>query len=507
MRAVVMNTLILAVYGLSTARGEPTANKSGPLVGAQRFTLGEVFAAAVRTAPQLEQAVYVVEQAEGQAMIADGATDWVLTIAGVVNRSVTPPDDLRPETTRIDGSGSIGLRRLLPTNGVFELLTNSRKSVIVNNPAATSVSTGATIRLTQPLLKGFGGTPYRAPLDQAAHRRDAESIRRAAAARGYAVAVITAYWNLALAWRQLEVRRTGLDNANKQLTLYQKAGRVTLAKSDLIPLEQAAVQRELDTVAAERDIVTRSIELRSLCGLELDPAHIAIQTVELAAPPRPPKLELVTVLEKALANSDDVRATLAELAAARIGADAAARGALPRLDLALEAGVVGIDRKFVDSVNALGDAKDYTVSAGLTFELPIGQHANRGAEAVARTAATRARFDVANARATVTASVTQAYYAVLSQAAAIELAAKVVELADANLTAEKTKFEFGKSSTNEIVQRETELEQARLARNSSTATYLIALAQLEALVGDILTTNQIKLLEPATVIERRQRAN
>src|SRR5262245_56134482 len=75
---------------------------------------GDVFKLALRTAPQLERAGFDVTRADATVLSASAAEDWTLTLSGKLERTRVLSATLQPNDSI---SASIGISRLLPTNG------------------------------------------------------------------------------------------------------------------------------------------------------------------------------------------------------------------------------------------------------------------------------------------------------------------------------------------------------------------------------------------------------
>ncbi len=467
------------------------------LDAAEAMSLQDLFAVAVRSAPELEQAAFAASAAAAAADATAGIEDWTVAGAGSVALVAGAPTDIRPTSNEsLVATGVIGLRKLLPTNGTLELLSATRRDEASQDDVQQSkfVTSSAIVRLTQPLLRDAGSTARTATMRRARHVRDAEQIRRAAVARVYAVRVVDAYWNLALAWRRLEVRRAGLDTARQQLARMRTISTTAIAASELIPIEQAIATRELDIATAELDVLDRSMRLRAIVGLPVSADSLAIRPgVPLAAPATTPTIEIRGAVARALDNSDELKASAELLASARVGIAAAARDLLPRLDVRFEGGAVGTARTTTGALGSLGALDGYTVSTTLSFEMPIGRTEARARDAAQRIESTRLEHETHDLRNQITAATVQAVYAVRATRVALDHGARAIELATANLEAEQKKLEFGKSTTQEIVRRQDDLEQLRLTHATAAALHLVALARLDALAGDILATHGLTI--------------
>jgi outer membrane protein len=476
--------------------------------GAEPLSLASVFAVAVRVAPELEDAAFALEQARGEAAIADGRHDFTVVGGAQYQRShgQAPVPGVPGVVTEEDvtvKSGSIGLRKLLPSNGTVEVLGQGYGETSSDGTDDVQIYTaGILFRLTQPLLAGFGPASAYGDSDRARHHRDAAAIRRTARARQYAVTVVAAYWGLALSWKKLEVARLSLELARKQQSNTAdavKTGR--LARAELLPAEQAMATREQDILAAELEVVDNSLALRQLVGLEIAPAQLAVKTDEIPAV-APVEVDLAAAVAKAIEQSDELKAALVEDKGAKAALAGARRDDLPRVDLVLEGGPSGTSSPLLDPTvsPSFGRAvkeldSGYTIGANLTVEVPLGGNTTGGVAAVNRAIARDAEFEVGVTRAAVAANIARVVYSVKANLLSAKLGEKAVSLAEQNVDAEQRKFEVGKSTTAEVIRRQDELEAARLRAASATVDYHVSLARLEAATGDILSAYGLKMVD------------
>jgi outer membrane protein len=477
---------------------QPAPAESEIEASAEALSLAEVFQVAVRVAPALEHAAYDVASAEARLTGSKGAEDFVITATGDVSRTKGAPSGTPPQGSRFDSArATLSIRRLLPTNGTLELIgasgrtTNEGPDFTTPMDATDTVvtdtyETSVKLRLTQPLLKGFGPAAVDRNTEVAKHGRNATVIRRSATARSFAAQLVEAYWRLALAWRELEVSRASLAAVSKQLTGIERAVRTgALARSELLPIETAIAGRQQDILTAELGVLSRSIELRKLAGLEINPDSLAIRTAELPEPDTV-ELEVKAYVARAIETSDELKAAVEDSRGSQAQLAGSRRDLLPRLDLRVEGGPVGAGAFLSQSTERFGKATGYTVNANLTFELPVGRHGVRGTYDADRYAALRFAHEVHDTRATVAAEVARTVYQAKQSRLAISLGEKAVKLAVASVEAEEKKFDLGKSTTTEIVRKQEELNTARLRHASSVAEYVIARAQLDAATGTIL---------------------
>ena len=486
-----MRALIVSVVALAVAGSHARADDQIPFEKAERLTLDDLLKVAVRVAPELEAAAFDVAVARANRQVAEGVTNWVA--AASANTTISK----LPAATNSSLDTQVVVSKLLPTNGVVAIGADVSQQAHTE-PRATNKFTTIDLSLSvkQPLLAGGGVAIRDSQIRATQHAMSAATIRRFASARAFVADLAEAYWRLALAWRRLDVLHLSLDAAEKQLATIQRGLQSgAIAKSEALPFAQSIASRKIDIANAENDIVAQSLALRTLVGLEIPPDAPVVRTIDL------PRADAITIdtadlVRKALATSDELNAALEDARGAEAGVSAARRNLLPTLDLTLTGDITSTHQTFSQALDELRYTRGYSLVAGATFSLPVGRDAVRGAFAATRANLARARFDVQTARKSIAATVVGLASQAKTSARTVELSGQVVTLAQQNVEAEQRKFELGKSTSNEVVRRQNELESARLQLESASADATIALTRLEAMSGQILQHYGIKMTDP-----------
>lgn len=484
-------TVSFAAVAVAGAVGRVRADAPSVLEHSDQLTIDDLLKVAVRVAPELATAAFDVSTAAANQRVAIGVENWSLNV-DTINAFTR-----QPASTNRTLNTTASVSRLLPTNGVVALAANV-SSFAHDEPRATSKFTTVdlSVAVIQPLLANAGRAIAKARIQQTQHALSAATIRRTAVARTFVADVTEAYWRLALGWRRLDVLHLSLAAAEKQQATIQRGlSTGAIAKSEALPFAQAIASRQIDIANAERDIVLQSIALRTLVGLEIPPDAPAIHTIDLPRAATVP-IDTAALVEQALATSDELAAALEDVAGAEVGLAAADRNLLPTLDVSLQGDVTSSHRTLVDAVQGLRYDRGYNVVIGASFALPVGRDAAKGAYAANRAAVARTKFDVFTRRKAITADVVALATQARTSARTVELSDQVVSLALQNVEAEQRKFELGKSTSNDVVLRQDQLELARLQLEAASADATIALARLEAATGKILQHYGLEMADP-----------
>jgi outer membrane protein TolC len=303
------------------------------------------------------------------------------------------------------------------------------------------------------------------------------------------VSLSQAYWQVAVAWRQLEVRKASLKLAEQQLEYTEGAIRAEkVPRSEVLAVQQAIATRRQDILAGEQEVYERSVALRQLGGLEIGPDAIAVTTEPLPETIDAPAIDLSTVVSQAFARSAELASLAASRRAAEIAVTAAEDATRSRLDIGVSIGPQVGGRTIREAVSS---SPGYEIDASLTYDHAIGNRAARGGREVARAALMTAKVAERDAQAKLAVRATRAAQRARAALASIQLGTESISLAEQNVTAEQRRFELGKSTNFEVLRRQDELEQARLRHASAVADYLAARADLDGLSGAILARYNI----------------
>ena len=465
-----------------------------------QLRLRDVVAAAARGNPTLGMALQDFAAARGQVLAAAGLNDPVLDARGTWVETHQPADGTQPGTFD-QLVGTAGVTQPLPTGGNIGLhLTNEWDHTVggplpatTQNPAAMGVMAGAgqflwapslQLSIFHPLLRGFGVGVARAQQRKARIGILAATGTRGATAANLMRDVVTAYWELYFAERQLDIRRQSARSARDMLEIVK--ANIAVGKqppSASAEVEVAIANRESDVIDAEQELLADAVEVERLSG------HERIDTVAHVAEEPPadaPVPSLEAVLQGALDGNFDLLAARAGVDSARVDVDVARNGKLPQLDVSASGGPQGAKSSAGAAYGELGRFGAYTVSAGLAFTQPTINRAARGLDEVARAAYRKADLNETAVRQLVQANATRAVAGAANAARRMALMAPITDVARLDLEAERARFTAGRSSNFDVLRRQDEVAGVELRRLRARVDYLQFMATVEALTGEIL---------------------
>src|SRR5262249_4303891 len=126
------------------------------------------------------------------------------------------------------------------------------------------------------------------------------------------------------------------------------------------------------------------------------------------------------------------------------------------------------------------------INVGLTFQQSVPRHTARGSYAAARAALHKAQLSQADISTQIASAAVRLTSAIDVARRRLTVLARSTEAASLDLSAEKARFEVGRSTNFDVLRRQDELAQAQLRQARAKADHEKTRAQLEALTGDIL---------------------
>ena len=511
---------------------EPTAAAAMPSSGltddyvppfpSDELQLSSVLEAAAETNLDLALTVVDIEISEATVLAALGAYDVFLT-AGINGGIVESPQRGSQFAINLGSravGGNVGFQRALETGGSVSLniaatrtLTDQPSNPFDASQGVTTLSSYSivpTLTLTHQLLQGAGLKVNRADINRAKIATSVAEATTQQRAQEVARDVISAYWDLLFAHRDLINKRRSVEQAQRQLDRTQalvRAGR--LSPVDAKAVEQGLAAREAEVITAENTLLDRSLTVRTLMGQEF-----AERKTLGVLPATDPVVKTRTVvvqeeIDKALAANPQIKQIELSLASRRIDELVAANARLPRLEAsgtftpqgrsidAVPDPTTGNPGQqgswgeafrniFSDDVSEDGLLADWTLRGSLTLTWDVQNRGPKGQHEQAKLQIKRAKTQLRQARQQVAAGVIRAANSLRTASKSIEVTQISYDLAEENLAAEQARFDVGRATNFDVLLRLDEVDTAAANALNAEISYLKALAQLQALTGEIL---------------------
>ena len=457
---------------------------SGPV---QQTSLPELLQVAVRVAPALLSAKLDVAIAEAQIQETWVRRDWVIDAqaSGSYSGSGLVSGLTIGSSQRF--SGTAGVSRMIPTNGTVGLhVGTSYSKTDAMGFNSKYWSDGITLSITQPLLRNFGGFMYDSKEQHARYSRDVAVLARRLAAIQTVQNIISAYWDLVLAQRQIAITEQSLTLARERLRITELgANGGKIAKAEIPAVQQIIATREEDVLNGQLAVLDRSIALRRAVGMQIGGGQLGLRVAtELEARDQP--YALGPLLERAYAASPELAELAGREAGATIDIQVNDNGLLPQLDLALQLGPTGTDDTFAHAGSALVKFNEFYAQGTLTFSEGVHRDDVKGRSRELRAGRDKLRVNAIDLRAQIAQTMTRAVAQIELAKRRVVLSQRAIELAMENIRIETDRFNLGKSTNFDVLNRLEEQRQAELRKAQALIDWHKAEAAVQALTGDIL---------------------
>ena len=384
---------------------------------------------------------------------------------------------------------SADISRLLPTGGTIDLkfdtnYSHTDASAII--PESTYWVTDISGSITQPLLKGYGSDLYNAQERKATLSRDAAVLARRLTALQTVSQVVSAYWDLVLAEQQVAITEQSLALARERLRVTEiqvKGGKV--ADAEVPAVQQIIATREEDVLNGELAVLNTSVALRRAVGMPIGAGEMGLR-VATDLGTAEGDLDLADLVQRTY----DAAPQLAELdkqdQSATIDIEVNQNGLLPQLDLALQAGPRGTDSTFRSSASDMVKFDSYQVAGTLTFSRTLHQYDVNYRDKELRAGREKVRVTVTDVRAQLAQGMAQAVAQMELAKRRVVLSQRAIDLAKENIRIETDRFNLGRSTNFDVLNRLEEQRQAELRRAQALIDWHKAETTVQTLTGDLL---------------------
>lgn len=400
-----------------------------------------------------------------------------------------------PGNRRDNDNAELSLSQKIPLGTVVTGTTTLYRSD-TNDPNPGSVdpnySSGVSISVRQPLLKGAGVSINNAALERA--RLGTERARADFAAQVFTVVrdIEVAYSNLAYAREQVGIRTFSLE-VRKKLLEENRARRDTGVATDL-----EVLQAEVGVATAARDLLLarqtsrdREDELLQLLGHETFENPVGPVTLP---PVTAPATDLAASLERARANTPEYFSALASIRQQDIDIRTAKNNRLPQLDLTAKTGYSNSDRALRTSHSNLWDGEGYNWSVEASLNFPWGFREERARVRQARAGREREELRLSQVEQNILVNVRNAVRALETSAENLRLSSLTAELRAREYETEKARYDSGLSTFRSVQESQDDLDQARLAELQAKVNLRVSQANLDRLEGTAADRYRLTLL-------------
>lgn len=418
----------------------------------------------------------------------------------------------------LSSSGSVELAGRMPSGLLYSLNLGASTDRLsspfdaVYDPAYT---TGLTLSLTQPLLRGAWRSANLQPIVVASLRRELSEQQLRVRLEQIVGEVEVAYWTLALAYKEREARASSLKLAEDQLADSTRLVRLgTISDLDVVEARAGVGRMRQQLIRAEQAIAEAEGRLRSVIV-----GDAAWRSDDVIMPVDEPEITQVSYavadhLRLAHDNRPDVLAARKQLEAERAALGVTANELMPALDLVVTGGLIGfagqLDRNYATSgvvdgtlnpvyvadpevsggvmraFQNLVTGGNYAVSLGLRLELPLDNSAAQARHERQRHVLGQARIAERALLAKVDSEVRTSLAVLRGDEALQKAADEAVTVNERLLAGMRKRFSVGTITSFDVLRVAEELTRAQIDAARARVSYRISLARLATADGTLL---------------------
>lgn len=396
--------------------------------------------------------------------------------AGVDDNPPLLEDGPRARSVRY-GAG-VGWRTLWGTSLNVNASGSERFSAL---PGVMTSDAAVSLSLTQPLLGGFGAT------SQTVEAQDLELERGRAqfvgALNDVLFEVEQTYWDVSLAQQDVEIKKRSLKRARAQYEqTKENIKRGLLAEAEIFIVEDNLVLFQQNLLQATQSMQLASLRLGRVLRLGATARPVVTQVPEAPEDEMPTDAQARAI---GLRTNPDLVAARVSVRQRGVEVGFASNQLSPRLDVIGQVGVVGRADTWARAwrqslgVGAIG------YGVGMLFEIPLVRAPDYARVERAELAQRQERARLERLSQGVELQISEASVRLTNSRAQLELATRRVGLTRAKLDTEQEKYARGRSSLDNIVRFQRDVDSARLGQQRLMAQVSILEAQLAQAMGTL----------------------
>jgi outer membrane protein TolC len=291
------------------------------------------------------------------------------------------------------------------------------------------------------------------------------------------------YWDLVLAESQMSVAGSALDLALEQLDRDRRRRAAGVATEVEVIQDEATVARRIEGVLlAETNLRSAMDTLRSAIfpGVGADTWSVQLKSITQLPVPDGSSVgaDWQAEIDSSISQRAEVRIAELDLEIAKMQHERTINEKEPLLDVLVQLSSQGYDASVSNAIEETLTYEFPTLSAGLNFQLPMGNVALDREERAARAELRAAQLGLDAQRSEVATGLREALRRVRYQSEATRAASKTRDAAQRLMEAERSRYEQGLSTNFQVLEFQQALVEAQYAEQASRAAYGQALATL-----------------------------
>lgn len=490
--------------------------------GKLRLTLDDAIRLTLMNSTDVHLNELPVESARFSVERAYAPFDPVATSSFSATRSASPSFTQlagAPTLSSLNQQSQFGYSQSFETGTSYQVGFSASKSSTnsIFNFFNPSLFSSFNLSFTQPLLRGRGVFPNRAPI-VIARRNLAESVATFESSVNDSIQqVVSQYWSAVQARESLAVQHKALDLAEATYKQQKRALELgAIPPLDIYRSESEVATRRVAVIQSEYTLKQAEDQLRRTIGADLDNYFRALD-LDLTEKPEPAgdlvSLDEATALQRALARRPEFEALREALANDETSIRLAHNSLLPDLRLGGSYSSAGLGGNQFDITNTpstlisrggFGDALGQVFGFGyptygftLTLNLPIK---NRAAQADLGNALVNRRRGLYLERQlhqSVTLEVANVIHQLEEAKLTLAAAGVARDLAQKTLESDQRKYDLGTETIFFVLDAQNTLAQAELNYLQAEVGYDLAVTAVDHATGELLARHRVQIDQSA----------
>src|SRR6478609_7824761 len=466
----------------TTQTPDATGSTAVPAPTTPELTLEECIARALRQNFDLEVGRFNPTIAKDQIDVSKGGYEPQIEVTGATGETKSTLTNTPGTATSKTSDLRVGVTQQLYSGTSFSASSNLDRTS--SNPAFSfnpAYDADLTLGVRQSLLRGFGSSIGKAPIERAKIGFDRANLDF----QGQILEVIQsterAYFNLAFARGDLAVREFSLTLAQR-LHDEAKTRRLTGVATDLDVLSgEVGVANAQRALLQSGQVVKDSQDvLLSLIGqFELD-APVGVVRFSDAPATAP---NYAKSLELARLHQPEYLSAKAAIEQYKIDVRLAKDAAKPDLSVGAAVGLNGTNRSSSSAYGDVFDRDNQAWQVDFAFNYPWGRGAERARERQSRATLSREESRLRQLEQFLEINVRAAVRSVETNIESVRIASLASSLSQKQYELEKARFDAGLSTSRRVLEAQDDLETARVSELQARVELHTSIAALHRLEG------------------------
>jgi outer membrane protein len=480
-----------------SAGGDTAVLAPAAAPGSAPLTLEDCVQRALEHGFDIEIQRYTPAIAKDLVDVARGSFFPTLSLTGSQSHSNTGPIGGAPGTKSDARLFNLGITELFQTGTSVNVSTSFDRTE--SHPAAftsfynPTYTSDITLSVTQPLLRGAGIGVTTATLNRARIGQQRAGFDFKARALDIVQQTEGAYYNLVYAREQLSVYKTSLNLANRLLEEAQAKRTVgTATDIDVLQAQVGVANARSNVLSAEKSVKDNGDALLALIGrFELDTPLGAAKFDDFNG--QLPVIE--SSYQLAMRNQPDYISAKMQLDQFQLDLSVAKDALKPTLDLNGAVGFNGTRGSGYDSFNSAANRDNNSWQVGFTLSYPWGQVSDRGRYHQSLAILNQQTLTVRQLEQSILVQVRSAVRAVETNNEKVKIAGLAAEFSAKQYDLEAARFAAGLATSRDVLQTQSDLENARVAELQARITLQNSISALHRLEGSSLERYHLVLPE------------